>query len=266
MDMRHIYTFKNLINGKTYVGQSKHPEKREKEHLGAACSGAEGKLYWAIRKYGEKNFLFEVIEDCEDELSNEREAFWIDHYNSFEDGYNSTTGGDHFSLSEEAKEKIGSFFRGKSLTEEHKQKLHESNKGKKPPPHSPETLKKMSESMKGKNTGPKTEEHRRNLSEAHKGKKLSREHKEKLSAYTRTDETRQKLSDAGKGRVHSEETKKKISDAQKGIPRPSPSPESIEKRAEKNRGKKRTEEQRQNMREGKARAKSERERLKSLDK
>jgi len=263
--MRHIYTFKNIVNDKVYVGQTNNPKKRQYEHLREAREGSEKLLYYAIRKYGEESFLFEVIESCDDELANERESFWISHFDSFENGYNMTTGGDHFGHSEDTKNKIGSFFRGKHLTEEHKQKLREANKGKKPPPHSPETLQKMSESMKGKNAGPKSEEHRRKLSEAHKGKKLSEEHKEKLRAYTPTDETRQKLSTAGKGRVVSEEMRKKISDAQKGQPRPSPTQESINKRAAKNRGKKRSEEQRQRMREGKARARAEREKLSSQE-
>ena len=262
--MRHIYTFKNLLNDKVYVGQTNNPQKRKHEHLFEARNGADKLLYYAIRKYGEENFLFEVIEDCEDGQANEREVFWISHFNSFEDGYNMTTGGDHFSHSEETKHKIGDAFRGRPLSEEHKQKLREANKGKKPPPHSPETLQKMSESMRGKNTGPKSEEHRRKLSEARKQWKLTEEQKANIKANKKpiSDETRQKLSDAGRGRVVSEETRKKMSEAQKGIPRPSPSPESVEKRAEKNRGKKRTEEQRQRMSEGRKRAKEEREKQK----
>lgn len=265
--MRHIYTFKNLIDGKIYVGQTKHPGKRKREHLGCAKDGSEGKLYAAIRKYGEENFLFEVVENCEDEVVNEREVYWVQYFDSFKCGYNMTSGGDHFDHSEETKEKIGNHFRGKHLSEEHKQRLREANLGKKPPPHTPEVLQRMSESMKGKNTGPKSAEHRAKLAEARRKWKLTDEQKERIKADKKpvSEETRKKLSEAGKGRVHSEETKKKMSDAQKGIPRPSPSPESIEKRAEKNRGKKRTEEQKQRMREGKARARAEREKLASQE-
>ena len=263
-NMRHIYTFKNLINHKVYVGQTNNPKKREYEHLLEAREGSKKLLYYAIRKYGEENFLFEVIETCPDESANEREVFWIRHFDSFENGYNMTTGGDHFSHSEETKDKIGNFFRGKQLSEEHKQKLREANKGKKPPPHSEETLRKMSESMKGKNTGPLSEEHRKKLSIAHSGKKLSEEHKEKLRNKPVSEETRQKLSAVSKGIKRSEETRKKMSEAQKGIPRPSQTQETIQKRSEKNRGKKRTEEQRQRMREGRMRAKAEKEKTKLL--
>ena len=259
--MRHIYTLKNFVNNKIYVGQTNKPKKRLWEHINAAKKGKDTLLYYAIRKYGEENFIFEIIEECEDDVVNEREKYWISKFDSFECGYNMTSGGDYFSLSDEAKKKIGDRFRGKHLSEEHKQKLREANKGKRPPPPSEETLRKRSESMKGKNTGPKSEEHRKKLSEAHRGKKLSEEHKEKLRNKPVSEETRQKLSAGNKGRKLSEETKKRISESQKGKPRPSPTPEAIAKRVEKNRGKKRTEEQRQRMREGRARKREEKLKL-----
>ena len=230
--MRHIYTLKNFVNGKIYVGQTNKPKKRLWEHFNAAKEGQKSLLYYAIRKYGEENFVFKVIEDCEDEITNQKEEFWITHFDSFENGYNSTTGGDHYKLSDEAKKKIGDHFRGKHLSEEHKQKLRETNKGKKPPPHTEETLRKMSASMKGKNTAPKSEEHRRKLSEARRKWRLTDEQKAAINANKKpvSEETRQKLSAVNKGRKRSEETKKRISESQKGKPRPSPSQETIEKR------------------------------------
>ena len=261
--MRHIYTFKNLINGKIYVGQTNKPEKRLWEHLHAAKEGHVSLLYYAIRKYGEENFIFEVIEDCENDLANEREKYWISKFDSFENGYNMTTGGDHFSLSVEAKKKIGDRFRGKHLSEEHKQKLREANKRKKPPQHTEETLRKMSESMKGKNTGPKSEEHRRKLSEARRKWKLTEEQKKKIAENRKpvSEETRKKISEAGKGRIVSEETRRKMSESMKGKKFDSPSQETIEKRVAKTRGKKRTEEQKQRMRDGWARKRREKEKL-----
>ena len=40
-----------------------------------------------------KNFIFEVLELCELEQLNERERYWIKHYNTYEQGYNLTLGG-----------------------------------------------------------------------------------------------------------------------------------------------------------------------------
>ena len=276
--MRFIYLAKNLLDGKCYVGQTKDCNERVRGHRCEALKGKGYKFHAAIRKHGKENFTFEIIEECEDEVANERERVWIERFDSFKRGYNLTSGGDHFEFSDETIQKIkdansnlsdeqryirGSAFRGKSLSEDHKQKLREANKGKKPPPHSPETLQKMSESMRGKNTGPKSEEHRRKLSEARRKWKLTEEQKKKITENKKpvSEETRQKLSAVSKGRKRSEETKKRMSESQKGKPKPSPSQETIEKRVAKTRGKKRTEEQKQRMRDGWARKRREKEKL-----
>ena len=57
-----VYTARNRVNGKVYVGQTtQHLEKRKQDHLYAARSGAISPFYSAIRKYGECNFKFEVL-------------------------------------------------------------------------------------------------------------------------------------------------------------------------------------------------------------
>lgn len=91
-----IYKITNLLNGKCYIGQSIDIEKRWVEHKSIynhpRCSNYH--IYKAFRKYGIENFSFSVIEECEQSLLNDREKFWIQHYNSFEHGYNMTIGGD----------------------------------------------------------------------------------------------------------------------------------------------------------------------------
>ena len=47
----------------------------------------------AIHKYGKENFTIKLLEECDRALLNEREKYWIQYYNSFENGYNSTLGG-----------------------------------------------------------------------------------------------------------------------------------------------------------------------------
>ena len=47
----------------------------------------------AIHKYGKENFIIEEIEKCNQDLLNEREKYWIQFYDSYENGYNSTLGG-----------------------------------------------------------------------------------------------------------------------------------------------------------------------------
>ena len=87
-----IYKITNQINNKSYIGQSIHIEQRWEEHLykSSQCS----LLKYALHKYGVNNFTFEVIEECKQEDLNEREQYWIQYYDSFNNGYNLTMGGD----------------------------------------------------------------------------------------------------------------------------------------------------------------------------
>ena len=39
------------------------------------------------------NFTFQIVELCRQDELNDREIYWIKHYNSFKDGYNQTLGG-----------------------------------------------------------------------------------------------------------------------------------------------------------------------------
>ena len=47
-----------------------------------------------MRKYGIEHFQIEQIEECEFGNRFEREKFWIAHYDSYYNGYNSTLGGE----------------------------------------------------------------------------------------------------------------------------------------------------------------------------
>ena len=50
-------------------------------------------IHRAINKYGKSNFTIEVIEEVESTNLNDRERYWIKYYNSYNNGYNSTKGG-----------------------------------------------------------------------------------------------------------------------------------------------------------------------------
>lgn len=91
----HIYKITNLINNKVYIGQTIQTiEKRFIQHKSHARTGNNNhKLANALRKYGEDNFIVENIEDCEQELLDEREKYWINFYNSIKEGYNTIEGG-----------------------------------------------------------------------------------------------------------------------------------------------------------------------------
>lgn len=98
-----IYLATNLINNKKYVGQTKCSfERRKRNHLSEAKNNPRRYFQKAIRKYGEDNFSWMVLEqkDFEDEKKcfewmDEREIFYIAFYNSNNKdfGYNLTKGG-----------------------------------------------------------------------------------------------------------------------------------------------------------------------------
>lgn len=94
-----IYKITNLINKKIYIGQSINIEKRWQAHrtrpFNKNDSQYDSPLYRSIRFYGLNNFSFEVLEECEKEELNDREIFYIDYFQSFnnEKGYNLTKGG-----------------------------------------------------------------------------------------------------------------------------------------------------------------------------
>ena len=93
--MAVIYKITNIINNRGYVGQTMHsPEKRWKNHLYVAKTDGPMVISRAIRKYGEKNFKFEVIEECLAEEINSRETHWIEYHDTFHNGYNSSMGGE----------------------------------------------------------------------------------------------------------------------------------------------------------------------------
>ena len=99
-----IYKITNKINGKIYIGQTIGTlSKRWREHCFQASNGEKTyHLYYAMRKYGIENFMIEEVERCSNNLLNEREIYWIAKYNSYNNGYNLTLGGDGANTSKHA--------------------------------------------------------------------------------------------------------------------------------------------------------------------
>lgn len=89
-----IYKITNSINNKVYIGQSNNPIRRYKEHITEAAKTDTVGLYAAMRKYGINNFKIEIIEGPVNNY-NEREIYWIKQYDSFNNGYNLTMGGEN---------------------------------------------------------------------------------------------------------------------------------------------------------------------------
>lgn len=94
-----IYKITNKLNGKMYIGQSNNIKRRFWEHQ---SRGAASRIPVdaAIEKYGVKNFQFDIIEECPLEKLNEQETYWIKYFNSIENGYNLSEGGEQQSIGE----------------------------------------------------------------------------------------------------------------------------------------------------------------------
>ena len=100
--MGYIYKATNKINGQSYIGQTRDTiEERIKGHVKAAKNfsneepGPETNFpfHAVIRKYGIENFEIECLEECPDELLDEKEIYYIKLYDTYNNGYNAALGG-----------------------------------------------------------------------------------------------------------------------------------------------------------------------------
>ncbi len=93
--MAHIYKITNTLNSKAYVGRTeKDPQERFKGHIAAARNNGPMVISKAIRKHGVENFKFEVLQECTAEEQYSRESYWIGKYDTYNNGYNSSMGGE----------------------------------------------------------------------------------------------------------------------------------------------------------------------------
>ena len=100
-NMSGIYMIRCLVNGHCYIGQSINIRKRLWEHIYSLNKqyNSNGEfadnehLCKAWKKYGENNFTYQILELCSEKLLDDREIYWINVYDSFNNGYNMTTGG-----------------------------------------------------------------------------------------------------------------------------------------------------------------------------
>lgn len=87
-----IYVITDKTNGKKYVGQTcRDPLVRFDEHCYDRRSTS--KIHQAIQEKGVAQFELMELEKIPIEQLDERERYWIQTLNTFQDGYNSTRGG-----------------------------------------------------------------------------------------------------------------------------------------------------------------------------
>ena len=91
--MGYIYKIINDINDKVYIGQTRRTINQRWSVHKQMSKTHSNILYKAMRKYGIEHFSIIKIEECDNNLLNEREKYWIKYYNSYYNGYNMTFGG-----------------------------------------------------------------------------------------------------------------------------------------------------------------------------
>lgn len=91
-----IYKITNIINNKVYIGLTTQDLSARIAQHHYDYQRSDVKLYRAMRKYGWENFIFEIIEDNIDNIDilREKEQYYINLYDSYYNGYNSTLGGE----------------------------------------------------------------------------------------------------------------------------------------------------------------------------
>jgi group I intron endonuclease len=154
-----IYKITNP-KGKVYIGQSVDIERRFLKYQYVNTQSKQPRIYNSIKKYGWKNHIFEIIEECPIGLLDERELYWGENFKVLEeDGLNCRLGNGKGNLRKETKEKIGNANIGKKRTQEQKNKISLSKiggkgypKGIKRPIEFGENLSKL---LKGKSKNTK---------------------------------------------------------------------------------------------------------------
>lgn len=151
-----IYQWRNKIDGKIYIGSAKNFEERRKRHLRQLRGNYHHSILFqrAFNKYGEDNFVFEILEYLEDDndLRLKIEQEYLDKLQPFApNGYNISKGATNCVLYGEQNGMWGKLGEnnpnfGRKNSEETKQKISKGNKGKK---RTPEMIKHMSEIKKG---------------------------------------------------------------------------------------------------------------------
>ena len=103
-----IYIATNQVNLKSYIGKTiRNVNDRLYRHRRAVTNGSMTHFHCAMRTYGEAAFDWRVLEkDIPVARLDNREALWIEFYDTFYNGYNSTTGGEGGFQSAEAIAKL----------------------------------------------------------------------------------------------------------------------------------------------------------------
>lgn len=164
-----IYTITNLINNKIYVGYSDNILQRFKQHLSCLKNSKHDNelLQNSWNKYGEINFIFEILEECNSNYLTSQENYWCNILNTHNRDYGfniqPTRPDGRMSLSIECRKKISILNKGRKMPESTRQIIIQYHKDH-----------------------PLTEEHKAKLAEARKKVGISKEGRRRITEGRRT--------------------------------------------------------------------------------
>ena len=198
-----IYMIINLINGMKYVGSSNDINRRFNCHSSCLKRNKHynKRLQRTWNKYGDTNFEFRLLEECIEEVLEQREIVWIKQYNTMDNrfGYN---------VMHPDRRNIGKYWTGRHHTNKSKVKQRNAKLGK--PSNISEHGKKIIRDL---------------VIAYNKQRILTPTQRENMSMgvkayYKNNPSARERISRMNKGRKHSDASKEKMHLNRAGKPQP----------------------------------------------
>ncbi len=208
----YLYKVINKENGNFYIGFTKNPRIRWRDHKRNAKTGEESRFYNAMRKHGKVQFEFIVLEEVATRQdAKDREMALIAE---LKPEYNCTAGGDGVDPCEETRRKRSISMKTSPKAKAHLDTLWDKRRAN----STPEEISRLCSETQANMTPEQKAQKSRKLAEAQAARtqeeeaERQRRRAETVASWTpeQHEEYRQKLSESNKNRILSEETQAKI--------------------------------------------------------
>ncbi len=152
-----IYAIRNLVNNKLYIGLAVNLKYRREWHFARLRKDkhCNEHLQKAFNKYGEDNFIFEVLEYCTEDLLFQKEHSWCSNFNVHDRhfGYNikPTDPTGIAGQSNETKLKISNTSKERAVPDERRVRIADTLRGRK---QTLDHIANAANARKGKVRGP----------------------------------------------------------------------------------------------------------------